>query len=189
MCLMYFYWCFSHPNKISYIILRRAHCGTKKRGWGLHSQPHISVSGGSRKCVTGVTEPLLLLNLGIHSLSNSGPDETLAYIQSVRTNVRTFYSEWQKKSDTSGGSRRSGSPKLRSSRRNWALLGPARPGAPDRDLTAAQVHEDAAGIYETLHFTSSEALFTECVFILAGVTTVSANASHYKLREACCFFR
>lgn len=26
-----------------------------------------------------------------------------------------------------------------------------------------------------------------CVFILAGVTTASANASHYKLGEACCF--
>lgn len=155
MCLMYVYRCFSHRNKISDIILRRAHCGTKKRGWGLQSQLHISVSGGSRKCVTGVSEPLLLLNSGIDSLSNSWPDETLTYIQSVRTKVCIFYSGWQKKSDTSGGSHRSGSPKLRSSRRNWALLGPARRGGPDRDLTAAQVHEDAAGIYETLHLSSS----------------------------------
>lgn len=107
-----------------------------------------------RRCASGVAEALLLFSLGIFLIicrRTITPDETLSHIWSQQATTTKFYSEWPKKSDTSDGSPRNGSLKFGSSRRISALSGLARRGVPGRDPTAAQVHEDAAGIYLTLY--------------------------------------
>lgn len=55
--------------------------------------------------------------------------------------------EWLKKSDTGGGNLRSGSPKLRLSRRKWARLGHRDHAARGRDPAVTPVHrgEEQAG--------------------------------------------